>query len=58
MLPDLMFTILESERWRKIYLFSSQAVPLANEMQDILAKMTEIQQTLLTQELGEGRRIW
>ncbi len=57
MLPDLMFTILESERWREdLYLFSSQAVPLANEMQDILAKMTEIQQTLLTQELGEGRQ--
>ncbi|MDY0092439.1 MAG: HAMP domain-containing protein [Candidatus Vecturithrix sp.] len=57
MLPELMFSVLESERWREdLYLFSSQAVPLANEMQDILAKMTEIQQTLLTQELGEGRQ--
>ena len=57
MLPPGIFETLESERWREdLYLFSSQAVPLANEMQEILAKMTEVQQTLLTQELGEGRQ--
>ena len=57
MLPDVIFNTLESERWREdLYLFSSQAVPLADEMQQLLAKMTEDQQALLTQELGEGRR--
>ncbi|GAK55075.1 two-component sensor histidine kinase [Candidatus Vecturithrix granuli] len=57
MLPPLIFNTLESERWREdLYLFSNEAVPLANAMQEILAKMTEDQQTLLTQELSEGRQ--
>lgn len=57
MLPDLIFKTLESERWREdLYLFSTEAVPLADQMQVLLAEMTSDQQMLLTQELGEGRK--
>ena len=54
-LPSQIFAKLESESWREdLYLFSTQAVPLADNMQTLLGEMTADQQTLLTQELGEG----
>lgn len=56
-LPDQMFTILESPQWRQdLYLFSTEAVPLTDKMQELLASITNEQQTLLQLELASGRR--
>lgn len=56
-LPDQIFPILESERWREdLYLFSTQAVPLADTMQQLLAEMTSDQQARLSSELDQGRQ--
>jgi CHASE3 domain sensor protein len=57
LLPDNMFEALESERWREdLYLFRTQAVPLAEEMQRLLAEMTADQQILLETDLNKGRQ--
>ncbi|GAK55865.1 signal transduction histidine kinase [Candidatus Vecturithrix granuli] len=63
-LPDQMFTILESDRWREDwYIFAQKAVPYADIMQQLLAEMTEDQETYLAndvmtgqQELGQASR--
>lgn len=56
-LPDQMFSILESDRWREdLFIFRSQAVPLTAEMQQLLAEMTADQQVLLATDLNQGRR--
>jgi CHASE3 domain sensor protein/GAF domain-containing protein len=55
-LPDRMFAALESDRWREdLYLFRTQAVPLANDMQTLLGQMTADQQVLLEADLNKGR---
>lgn len=55
-LPDQMFEILEGERWREdLYLFSAQAVPLTEKMQNLLAQMTVDEQDLLQTDLNRGR---
>ncbi len=55
-LPEQMFTALESERWREdLYLFSTEAVPLAEEMQQLLAQMVTDQQFLLETDLNQSR---
>lgn len=55
-LPDQMFTVLESDKWRKdLYLFSTEVVPLTTQMQQLLAEITSDQQDLLQTELTTGR---
>ncbi len=56
-LPDEMFVVLESPQWRQdLYLFSTEAVPLTDNMQELLAAITNEQQTLLQLELASGRQ--
>jgi len=56
-LPGQIFAILESDRWREdLYLFRTEAVPLAETMQNLLDKVTNDQQTLLKTELASGRQ--
>jgi CHASE3 domain sensor protein len=56
-LPPQMFDTLESERWRKdLYKFSTNAVPRANEMQELLSGLVIDQQTLLADDLALGRQ--
>ncbi len=56
-LPDQMFTALESERWREdLYLFTAEAVPLAEEMQQLLGQMVADQQVFLETDLNQGRQ--
>jgi len=55
-LPDQIFSILESDRWRQdLYLFKTQAVPLAGQMATLLDQITADQQSLLQSELTAGR---
>lgn len=55
-LPPQMFETLESDRWREdLYLFRTEAVPLAAEMQSLLEQMTADQQVLLETDLSQGR---
>lgn len=57
LLPDNMFEALESERWREdLYLFRTEAVPLADNMQRLLGEMTADQQILLETDLNRGRQ--
>jgi CHASE3 domain sensor protein len=56
LLPEQMFADLESERWREdLYIFSTEAVPLANDMQGLLNDLVADQQGLLTDDLADGR---
>jgi CHASE3 domain sensor protein len=56
-LPDQIFEVLEGEHWREdLYLFRTEAVPLADQMQQLLNEMTADQQTLLKTELASGRQ--
>lgn len=56
-LPEEMFAVLESPQWRQdLYLFSTEAVPLTDNMQELLAAITNEQQSLLQLELASGRR--
>ncbi len=56
LLPDKMFESVEGERSREdLYLFRTQAVPAAEEMLQLLNKMTVDQQDALQAELSEGR---
>ncbi|MDM8527778.1 HAMP domain-containing protein [Anaerolineales bacterium HSG24] len=53
--PSQIFELLESEQWRKdLYLFSTEAVPLANDMQQKLNALTQDQQTFLEKDLNQG----
>ncbi len=55
-LPEKMFADLEGERAREdLYLFRTQALPLADEMQRLLNEMTDNQQNQLTTDLATGR---
>ncbi len=54
-LPDQIFGILETDEWRQdLKLFTTQSVPLANQMQGLLDTMVSDQQYLLTHELEDG----
>ena len=56
-LPDQIFEALEGEHWREdLYLFRTESVPLAEQMQQLLNEMTTDQQTLLKTELASGRQ--
>ena len=55
-LPEQIFEDLEGDRWREdLYLFRTEAVPLAEEMQQLLNEMTEEQQAFLQTDLAAGR---
>lgn len=55
-LPDQMFEAVEGEHAREdLYLFRTEAVPLANTMIQILADETTLQQDLLQSDLNTGR---
>ena len=55
-LPDQMFSAVEGEHAREdLYLFRTEAVPLANTMIQILADETTLQQNLLQSDLNTGR---
>jgi CHASE3 domain sensor protein len=55
-LPDHIFEILEGERWRKdLYLFRTEALPLADDMERLLGEMTSGQQQLLRAESIFGK---
>jgi CHASE3 domain sensor protein len=57
LLPEQMFETLESDRWREdLYIFSEEAVPLANDMQQLLNDLVADQQILLTSDLAAGRQ--
>jgi CHASE3 domain sensor protein/GAF domain-containing protein len=54
-LPDQMFAQLESPHWREdFYLFSNEAVPLADKMSTILSQITDKQQFELQADLNAG----
>lgn len=54
--PDKIFVVLESNRWREdIYLFKTEVLPLASQMQDALTAMTKSQQEALQRDLDDGR---
>lgn len=56
-LPEQIFATLESERWREdLYLFQTEAIPLAETMSQVLDGMTSDQQSMLTSELAAGRQ--
>ena len=56
LLPETMFQAVEGERSREdLYLFRMQAVPVAEEMLQLLNEMTINQQSSLQAELSEGR---
>jgi class 3 adenylate cyclase/CHASE3 domain sensor protein len=55
-MPDLMFEAVEGEHAREdLYLFRTEAVPVANAMIQILAEETNLQQDLLQSDLDVGR---
>ena len=55
-LPEKMFASVEGERAREdLYLFRTQAVPIAEKMLQLLSSMTVEQQSFLQTELNEGR---
>ncbi len=55
-LPEAIFKDLEGDLWRKdLYLFRTEAVPLADEMRSLLEEMTNDQQDQLTADLSTGR---
>jgi len=57
LLPDQIFEVLESEQWRQdLYLFTTETVPLAERMQQLLSDLTLDQQTNLQTDLGQGRQ--
>lgn len=55
-LPDQMFDNLEGERWREdLYIFSTEAVPLTDQMQQQLNDLVADQQNFLERDLAAGR---
>jgi CHASE3 domain sensor protein len=56
-LPDQIFAILESDRWRQdLYLFRSEALPLSANMLQALSTLTENQQDQLSADLDHGKQ--
>lgn len=54
-LPDEIFKELESDQWRKdLYLFRTEALPLAADMETLLGELTANQQTALQLEAKSG----
>lgn len=56
-LPDQMFPLLESDQWRTdLYRFRTEAVPLADEMRQLLSELVTSQQDTLQTDLAAGRQ--
>jgi HAMP domain-containing protein len=54
-IPGEVERLLGSDQWRQdLYLFRTQAVPLADTMQKLLSEMATTQQSLLAREAAEG----
>ncbi len=54
--PTEVFAVLDSEEWRRdLYLFRTEALPLAEEMDTLLQAMSASQQQALLQDLEQGR---
>jgi CHASE3 domain sensor protein len=55
-LPDELFELLESERWREdLYLFTTEAIPLTEDMEQLLGEITGDQQELLQTDVIRAR---
>jgi methyl-accepting chemotaxis protein len=55
-LPQQMFEMLESERWREdLYLFKTEVIPLTEQMEKLLDEITIDQQGQLQNEVSLGR---
>lgn len=55
-LPNQIFDQLESDAWRTdLYIFSTEAVPLANQMQGLLSDITDGQAELLDRDLNSSK---
>jgi HAMP domain-containing protein len=53
---EQVFSLLEGERWREdLYLFRTEALPLADQMQALLNELTDTQQEQLRTDLNAGR---
>jgi len=56
-LPEPIFNILASPGWRlDLQMFSSEALPIAKNMQDLLSELVTDQEHLLAADLATGRR--
>ncbi len=54
--PAEVLAVLDSARWREdLYLFRTEAVPLTEEMQDLLGHIADNQQQTLQHDLAHGR---
>ncbi|MBN1935776.1 MAG: HAMP domain-containing protein, partial [Anaerolineae bacterium] len=55
--PDRLFEIVEGDRYREdLYLFSTEAVPQADRMQELLTQMVARQRESLQTELRQGQQ--
>jgi len=56
-LPNQIFQLVESDRWREdLYIFRTEALPRATQMQALLHEITKNQQRALQQDLNAGRK--
>jgi signal transduction histidine kinase len=56
-LPQSLFEIVEGDRHREdLYLFQTQAEPLADEMLRLLAEVVALEHEMLTQDLNRGEQ--
>ncbi len=54
-IPEHVFAIMDSERWREdLHLFKTRVAPLTKQMQRLLREITESKQELLQTDLTEG----
>jgi PAS domain S-box-containing protein len=54
-IPEKIFSVLDSDKWRQdLYLFKTEAVPLAEEMQQLLKEMAENSQQLFESDIEKG----
>lgn len=55
-LPDNVFNVLYSDRWREdLYIFRTEVIPRTDKMQQLLGGMTASQQTALQDDLQQSR---
>ncbi len=57
LLPEKIFKLLESDRWREdLYLFKTETIPRTETMQKLLKSLTSAQQSFLQTDLNLGRQ--
>ncbi len=55
-LPDNVFNVLYSDRWREdLYIFRTEVIPRTDKMQQLLGDITASQQTALQDDLQQSR---